>query len=101
MNNIITGTRENLNELISNEKTTLIDFWAPWCGPCKVLGPILDKIAEENPEIQIIKVDVDENSEISSEYGIRNIPTVLVFKGGAQVDKFVGMKSKEDILKLI
>jgi thioredoxin 1 len=101
MSNTIIGTRDNLNELISNEKTTLIDFWAPWCGPCKVLGPILDKIAEENPEIQIIKVDVDENSEISSEYGIRNIPTVLVFKGGAQVDKFVGMKSKEDILKLI
>ena len=59
MSNTITGTRDNLNELISNEKTTLIDFWAPWCGPCKVLGPILDKIAEENPEIQIIKVDVD------------------------------------------
>jgi thioredoxin 1 len=101
MNNIITGTKENLNELISSEKTTLVDFHAAWCGPCKVLGPILDKIAEENPEIQIIKVDVDENSEISSEYGVRNIPTVLVFKGGAQVDKFVGMKSKEDILKLI
>lgn len=101
MDNIIIGTRENLNELISSEKTTLIDFYAEWCSPCKVLGPILDRIAEENPEIQIIKVDVDENSDISSEYGVRNIPTVLIFKGGVQVDKFVGMKSKEDILKLI
>jgi len=101
MENIIIGTKDNLDSLISNGKTTLIDFWAPWCGPCKTLGPLLDIIAGENPEIQIIKVDVDENSELSSQYGIRSIPAVFIFKNGEKTDMFVGMKSKEEILKLI
>ncbi len=101
MENIIIGTKDNLDSLISNGKTTLVDFWAPWCGPCKTLGPLLDTIAGENPEIQIVKVDVDENSELSSQYGIRSIPAVFIFKNGEKTDMFVGMKSKEEILKLI
>ena len=101
MENVITITDQDLKELIAEGKTTIVDFYAEWCGPCKVLGPVLDKVAAENPEIQIIKVNVDENEELSAEFGIRNIPSVFIFKNGEQTDKFVGMKSKEDILKLI
>lgn len=100
MENVIEGTKENFNELISKEKTTIVDFWAEWCGPCRMLGPILDSLASENPEIQVVKVDVDSNSELSTEYGIRSIPAVYIFRNGEQVNKFVGVKTKEDILKL-
>ena len=101
MENVIMGTKENLEILILGGKTTIVDFWAPWCGPCKTLGPILDGIAKENEEIQVIKVDVDENSELSIEYGVRSIPAVFIYKSGELVNKFIGIKSKEDILKLI
>ena len=101
MENVITGTKDNLDTLITGGKTTIIDFWAEWCGPCRALGPILDKLAEENPSIQVIKVNVDENIELSMKYSIRSIPAVFIYKNGEQVDKFVGVKSKEDIAKLI
>jgi thioredoxin 1 len=101
MENIITATKENFKELIAQDKVTLVDFWAEWCGPCRMLGPILDKIAEENQDINVLKVNVDELSDISAEYGIRNIPAVFIFKNNEQINKFVGVKSKEEILKLI
>lgn len=101
MENVITGTKDNVKDLISQDKVTVVDFWAPWCGPCRALGPILDQIAEENPDIQVVKVNVDENSELSAEYGIRSIPSVYIFKSNEMVDKFVGLKSKDDILKMI
>jgi thioredoxin 1 len=101
MENVIIGTKDNVSSLIANGKTTLVDFTASWCGPCKMLGPILDKLAEENPELQIIKVDVDENNELSAEYSVRSVPMVFIYKDGAQVGKFVGPRSKEEILKLI
>lgn len=101
MENIITATKENFKELIAQDKVTLVDFWAEWCGSCRMLGPILDKIAEENQNINVLKVNVDELSDISAEYGIRNIPAVFIFKNNEQINKFVGVKSKEEILKLI
>lgn len=101
MANAIEGTKENLSDLISSEKITLVDFWAEWCGPCRMLGPILDTLASENPEIQVVKVNVDDQSELSTQYSIRSIPAVFIFKGGEQINKFVGVKSKEDILKLV
>lgn len=101
MENVITGTKENFNELIAQDKVTIVDFWAEWCGPCRMLGPILDSVAKERTDIQVVKVDVDSNSELSTQYGIRSIPAVFVFKNGEQINKFVGVKSKEDILKLI
>jgi thioredoxin 1 len=101
MENVIVGTNENLKELIAQDKITIVDFWAEWCGPCRMLGPILDNIAKERPDIQVVKVDVDANSELSTEHGIRSIPAVYIFKNGEQINKFVGVKSKEEILKLI
>lgn len=101
MENVIIGTNDNFKNLIASEKTTIVDFWAPWCGPCKTLGPILDTVAQENPDAQIVKVDVDENSDLSVEYGIRSIPTVFIFKSGELINKFVGVKSKEEITTLI
>jgi len=101
MENVIIGTKDNVNELISQDKVTIVDFWAEWCGPCRMLGPILDSVALEHPELQVVKVDVDTNSELATEYGIRSIPAVYIFKNGEIINKFVGVKSKEDILKLI
>jgi len=101
MENVINGTKENLESLILSGKVTIIDFWAEWCGPCRTLGPILDNLASENSEIQVVKVNVDENSDLSVEYGIRSIPAVYIYKDGIEINKFVGIKSKEDILKLI
>lgn len=101
MENVINGTQDNLEAIISEGKTTIVDFWAPWCGPCKTLGPILDKLAEERPDINVVKVNVDENSDLSIKYGIRSIPAVFIFKNGEQSDKFVGLKGKEEILGLL
>lgn len=105
MENVITGTEEVVKKLIEESKTSgkvaIIDFYAEWCGPCRTLGPVLNSIASENPDINIVKVNVDDNSELSAEFGIRSIPAVFIYKDGEKVNQFVGMKSKEDILKLI
>ncbi|MEZ5084017.1 MAG: thioredoxin [Bacteroidales bacterium] len=80
----------------------LVDFWAAWCGPCRVLGPIVDEIADEiGDKAKICKVDVDKNQQTARKYGIRNIPTVLLFKDGKPVDKFVGVKPKGVLIKSI
>lgn len=101
MENVINGTQDNLDAIIAQGKTTIIDFWAPWCGPCKTLGPILDKLAEERPDINVVKVNVDENSDLSMKYGIRSIPAVYIFKNGEQAGQFVGLKGKEEILGML
>lgn len=101
MENVIVGTSENVKSLIEEGKTTIVDFYAEWCGPCKVLGPILDKVASEKPEVNVIKVNVDENQELSTEFGIRSIPAVFIFKSGELAEKFVGAKSKEDIISML
>jgi len=96
-------TKDELDNIISNSKgkIIIIDFAAEWCGPCRMIGPVLDKLAEENPNIQVIKVNVDENSDAAVEYGVRSIPAVFIYKEGVQTDKFVGVKSKEEIIKLL
>mgnify|MGYP005875733477 FL=1 len=76
-------------------KPMILDFWATWCGPCQMVGPMIDELAEEfNGKIIVGKVNVDENSDLPSQYGIRNIPTILFFKGGELVNKLVGAQSK-------
>lgn len=94
-------TTENFKEEIASEQKTLVDFWAPWCGPCRMLSPIVDEIAETATDFKVGKVNVDEHPDIAREYSIAAIPTLLVFKNGELVGKTVGLSDKEEILTLM
>ena len=88
-------TDSSFDELLSSEQPLVVDFWAEWCGPCKMIGPVVEELAEKyEGKVNIGKMNVDENYEISSRYGIRNIPTLLFFKNGQLVDKQVGATQK-------
>lgn len=99
---VIKITNENFeSEVVNAGKTVLIDFFANWCGPCKMMGPIVDEIAKENSNISVGKVDVDEEQELAMKYGVMSIPTFIVFKDGKIAGKSVGAASKQEILNLI
>ena len=92
-------TDQSFQEMVLNsDKPVLVDFWAAWCGPCRMLGPIIEEVAADFEGKAVVgKVDVDNNQQVSVDYGIRNIPTVLIFKNGEVVDKIVGVAQKEVI----
>lgn len=91
-------TNENFESYRNGELPLVVDMWAPWCGPCRMLGPVISELAEDyDGKIVVGKCDVDENDEVAMEFGIRNIPTVLFFKGGQLVDKFVGAAAKSTL----
>ncbi|MEM9329222.1 MAG: thioredoxin [Bacteroidota bacterium] len=95
MGKTIEITDSNFQEIINSEKPVLVDFWAEWCGPCKMIGPVVEELASDYEGKAVIgKVDVDSNPEVSAKFGIRSIPTLLVFKGGEIVDKQVGAVPK-------
>ena len=91
-------TDNNFEEtVLKSDKPVMVDFWAAWCGPCRMVGPIIDELSEEYAGKAVIgKVDIDSNQQYAAQYGVRNIPTVLVFKNGELIDRKVGVSSKND-----
>ena len=94
-------TKNEFNEIISNENITLIDFYADWCGPCKALSPIIDEVALEAQDVTVGKVNVDTERDLALEYKVRSIPTLVIFKGGKEIERMVGLLPKEEILSKI
>lgn len=84
-------------EVLKTEGIVMVDFWAAWCGPCKMLSPIVDQIAEEHPEIKVCKVNIDEEPSLAIDYKVMSIPTLLVFKNGEKINMSIGVQSKSDI----
>lgn len=89
------------SEVLLSDKPVLLDFWAPWCGPCRMVSPILDEIAAEKPEIKVGKVNVDEQPELASQFGVMSIPTLVVMKNGKIVNQAMGARPKGAILSML
>lgn len=98
--NLIHFENGDFDSLIK-DGVVLVDFYADWCGPCKMVGPILEEIANENDKYNIIKVNVDNNQDLATKYGVMSIPTMIIFKNGKEVDKNIGFLPKDDIINLI
>ena len=88
-------------EVLNSDKPVLLDFFASWCGPCRMVGPILDEIAEEREDIKVCKVDIDEQPELASRYRIMSVPTLMVMKGGQIMEQSIGAKPKHQILAMV
>lgn len=94
--------QENFHrEVMESEKPVLLDFWAPWCGPCRMVVPIIDQIADEHPELKVAKINVDEETELAQQFRVMSIPALFVLKNGKVVNQSVGAKSMEQILDMI
>ena len=99
---VITINNNNFSqEVLNSDKTVLVDFFATWCGPCKMLTPIVHELADEHPEIKVCKIDVDQEQELARQFQVMSIPTLIVFKNGQPVNKSLGLKSKKDLEAMI
>ena len=99
---VIKITKENFeNEVLNSEKTVLLDFYADWCGPCRMVSPIVDAIAEEHPEYKVCKINVDEQGELATTFGVMSIPSLFVIKNGEVVNQAVGARTKAQILDML
>lgn len=98
-----TATDDNFEgEVLKSEKPVLIDFWAPWCGPCKAIGPVIEELAGElKDSVKVMKMNVDDNQKTAVNFGVRSIPTIILFKDGKVVDSIIGLVAKEKILELV
>ncbi|HRL88747.1 MAG TPA: thioredoxin [Faecalibacterium prausnitzii] len=99
---VVTITKENFEqEVLQSAKPVLLDFWASWCGPCRMLSPVVDEVAEERTDVKVGKVNVDEQPELAGEFGVMSIPTLLVFEQGKLVRQAVGARPKASVLDLL
>lgn len=89
------------SEVVKSDKKVLIDFWADWCGPCKMMSPVVDSIAEDMPEIKVCKINVDDEPDIARQFNIMSIPTLVVMKNGELADMSIGLKDKSDLIDMI
>ena len=89
------------NEVMNSDKPVLLDFWAPWCGPCRMVVPVIEEIAEERSDIKVGKINVDEQPELARQFGVMSIPTLVVIKNGEMVNKSIGAKPKTAILEML
>ena len=98
---VIVVNKENFNEIKAGNKPLLLDFYADWCGPCRMVSPLVDEIADEHPEYTVGKINVDDDLELAQVFGVVSIPMLVVMKDGAIVDQAVGVRPKEDILAML
>lgn len=99
---ITTITKDNFeNEIVKADKPVLVDFWASWCGPCRMLSPTIDEIAEEHPEIKVCKINIDDEAELAIRHGVMSVPTLMIFKNGEIAQTVVGVRPKDEILDLL
>ena len=98
---VLSVNKDNFNMVETSDKVVLLDFYADWCGPCRMVGPVVDSISQEHPDVFVGKINVDDEQELSMKYGVVSIPTLVVLKDGKEVNRAVGLHSKQEIISML